>query len=208
MKRILLVFSPATAAMLALAFGGLASAKPPAPLKKTVVCHQSSGKKAYHRLVLGTRAAIHAHMAHDGDIVHAGASVSQAPACPSQPLTASGGGGVRVSTTLAPSAPNTIGGGTFVLRANFGQGKLCFTLAVTGLGDVTMAHIHTFPVAPNNIVVPLPLAGRFNAAGTTSECMSAPRALVKSILRNPSGYYVSVHTRAFPDSAVQGALSR
>src|SRR5215212_5428126 len=81
-------------------------AAPPTP-KKHVVCHAtSSAKKPYRKVVVGTRAALKAHLAHHGDIVEPVGGV-----CPSQSLTALHGGR-PVSTTLAPIAPNTVGGGT------------------------------------------------------------------------------------------------
>jgi hypothetical protein len=207
-KRLVLTLLGASVATSALVFAAFAPAQPPAPFKKTVVCHKtSSAKKPYKRIVVGTRAAMQAHMAHSADIVHAGMSVSAAPACPSQPLSVNGGG-AKVSATLAPTAPNTVGSGTFMFRTNLGQGRLCFTLTVSGLTDVTAAHIHSFPVAPNNIVLPLPLAADFNTTGTTTQCISAARALIKAMLTNPAGYYVNVHTTAFPAGAIQGTLAR
>jgi hypothetical protein len=80
-----------------------------------VVCHAtSSAKKPYRRIVVGTRAALKTHLVHPGDIVDPVGGV-----CPSQPLSAPRGGR-PISTTLAPVAPNTVGGGTFVARSNIG----------------------------------------------------------------------------------------
>jgi len=176
-------------------------AAPPAP-KKHVVCHATSAaKKPYRRIVVGTRAALKAHLAHPGDIVDPVGGV-----CPSQPLSALHGGR-PISTTLAPVAPNTVGGGTFVARSNIGQGRICWSLTVTGLSDVTASHIHYLngPLA-TQIAVPLTLPTPFT--GSATGCATATRALVKLILMHPENFYVNVHTLTYPDGAISGTLAK
>jgi len=181
----------------------ISQAAPPAP-KKHVVCHATgSAKKPYLRIVVGTRAALKAHLAHPGDIVDPVGGV-----CPSQPLSALRGGR-PMSTTLAPVAPNTVGGGTFVARSNIGQGRICWSLTVTGLApsDVMAAHIHYLngPLA-TQIAVPLTLPTPFT--GSATGCPTVLRALVKSILVHPENFYVNVHTPTYPNGAVSGTLAK
>ena len=176
-------------------------AAPPAP-KKHVVCHATgAAKKPYRRIVVGTRAALKAHLAHPGDIVDPVGGV-----CPSQSLSALHGGR-PISTTLAPVAPNTVGGGTFVARSNIGQGRICWSLTVTGLSDVTASHIHYLngPLA-TQIAVPLTLPTPFT--GSATGCATATRALVKLILMHPENFYVNVHTLTYPDGAISGTLAK
>ena len=176
-------------------------AAPPTP-KKHVVSHSTgSAKKPYRKIVVGTRAALKAHLAHPGDIVDPAGGV-----CPTQSLTALRGGR-PISTTLAPVAPNTVGAGSFVARSNIGQGRICWSLTVTGLSDVTAAHIHYLngPLA-TQIAVPLTLPSPFT--GSATGCATALRALVKSILMHPENFYVNVHTIAFPGGAISGTLAK
>jgi hypothetical protein len=39
-------------------------------------------------------------------------------------------------------------------------------------------------------------------------CVSAPRATINAILKQPSGYYVNVHTSDFANGAIRGQLSK
>lgn len=176
-------------------------AAPPTP-KKHVVCHTTgSAKKPYRKIVVGTRAALKAHLAHPGDIVDPAGGV-----CPTQSLTALRGGR-PMSTTLAPVAPNTVGGGSFVARSNIGQGRICWSLTVTGLSDVTAAHIHYLngPLA-TQIAVPLALPTPFT--GSATGCATVLRALVKQILVHPENFYVNVHTTTYPGGAISGTLAK
>jgi hypothetical protein len=176
-------------------------AAPPTP-KKHVVCHSTgSAKKPYRKIVVGTRAALKAHLAHPGDIVDPAGGV-----CPTQSLTALRGGR-PISTTLAPVPTNTVGGGTFVARSNSGQGRICWSLTVTGLSDVTAAHIHYLngPLA-TQIAVPLALPTPFT--GSATGCATALRALVKQILVHPENFYVNVHTTTYPGGAISGTLAK
>ena len=176
-------------------------AAPPTP-KKHVVCHATgSAKKPYRKIVVGTRAALKAHLAHPGDIVDPAGGV-----CPTQSLTALHGGR-PMSTTLAPVAPNTVGAGSFVARSNIGQGRICWSLTVTGLSDVTAAHIHYLngPLA-TQIAVPLALPTPFT--GSATGCATVLRALVKQILVHPENFYVNVHTTTYPGGAISGTLAK
>jgi hypothetical protein len=176
-------------------------AAPPTP-KKHVVCHSTgSAKKPYRKIVVGTRAALKAHLVHPGDIVDPAGGV-----CPTQSLTALRGGR-PISTTLAPVAPNTVGGGSFVARSNIGQGRICWSLTVTGLSDVTAAHIHYLNGAlATQIAVPLALPTPFT--GSATGCATVLRALVKQILVHPENFYVNVHTTTYPGGAISGTLAK
>jgi CHRD domain len=191
----------AIVALLALAAYTTAQAVPPNP-KKTVVCHATkSGKKAYLRIVVGTKAALKAHLAHPGDIVNPAGGT-----CPTQRLSADTGGR-PIHTTLTPVAPNTLGGGTFVARSNIGQGRICWRLTVTGLADVTAAHIH-YLTGPNATQIAVPLALPTPFTGTATGCATVARALVKQILMHPENFYVNVHTVLFPSGAISGVLAK
>lgn len=187
----------------ALACGGYAGAQAATAAKKTVICHATqNAKKPYVRIVTANRAIIRAHTtAHHGDIINPVGGT-----CPSQVLSWSRGGR-PISAKLTPTAPNLVGSGTFVARSNIGQGRICWKLTVTGLADVTAAHIHygTGPNA-NQIAVPLALPTPFT--GTATGCSDAARALVKQILVSPGNFYVNVHTTTFPNGAIAGTLKR
>jgi hypothetical protein len=185
------------------AFAAYTGAQAATVAQKTVICHATkTAKKPYKRIVTSNRAIIRAHtVGHHGDIINPVGGT-----CPSQPLSWSRGGR-PISTKLTPVAPNTLGEGTFVARSNIGQGRICWKLTVTGLADVTAAHIH-YGTGPNATQVAVPLALPTPFTGTATGCANAARALVKQILVRPGNFYVNVHTTTYPDGAISGILKK
>jgi hypothetical protein len=186
-----------------LALAGYAGAQAATSAHKTVICHKTNNaKKPYKRIVTANRAIIRAHtVGHHGDIINPVGGT-----CPSQPLSWSRGGR-PISASLTPVAPNLLGAGTFVARSNIGQGRICWKLTVTGLADVTAAHIH-YGTGPNATQIAVPLALPTPFTGTATGCADVARALVKQILVKPGNFYVNVHTTTYPGGAISGTLKK
>jgi hypothetical protein len=134
------------------------------------------------------------HTGHSGDLLLPGTTP-----CPS-------GGqqdqGARLTATLRPVSGATAGSGNATFTIRLGQTTLCYTLTVTGLADVTAAHIHRGSTAA--VVVPL----NTPTTGSSSGCTTVERALLREILQNPGAFYVNVHSTAHPNGQVQGNLIR
>jgi hypothetical protein len=186
-----------------LALAGYAGAQAATSAHKTVICHATkNAKKPYKRIVTANRAIIRAHtVGHHGDIINPVGGT-----CPSQPLSWSRGGR-PISTKLTPVAPNLLGEGTFVARSNIGQGRICWKLTVTGLVDVTAAHIH-YGTGPNATQIAVPFALPTPFTGTATGCADVARGLVKQILVRPGNFYVNVHTTTYPAGAISGILKK
>jgi hypothetical protein len=131
-------------------------------------------------------------MRHTGDLLMPGVTP-----CPPGTQTSQG---VKLSASLQP-VQGASGSGTASLTIRIGLARLCHTLTVSGLTNVTAAHIHL--VSTGAIVVPLTTP----TTGTSSGCATVERSLLQQIVRNPSAYYVNVHTGTFPNGQVQGTLS-
>jgi hypothetical protein len=89
---------------------------------------------------------------------------------------------------------------------NQGEGEVCFDLSWSDIdGTVVAAHIHVGPAGvAGPVVVPLPVGGGTDGA---SGCVDADAELIKAIRKDPSSYYVNVHTAPnFPAGAVRGQL--
>lgn len=120
-------------------------------------------------------------------------------------------GGRPLSASLsganeAPGPGDPDGTGTARITLNQGQGRVCWSISVEDITlPATAAHIHVAPAGdPGPVVVTL---GAPDATGVSTGCVEGvDRALIKAIRKNPSEYYVNVHTTDFPAGAVRGQL--
>ena len=194
----------------ALATTGIATAKraPGALAKKVPVCHAThSAKHPYRKIVVGTKAALAHHRQHPRDIIGTPGQPKASLQCPSAPLSAKRGG-KPLTAALSPTGTNTTGSGTLLIRSNVGQGMICFQLKITGLNDVTSIDIlYANGSNANQVALSLPVSQQLNSAGKETGCVTAPRALVKQILKRPENFYVLVRTTAFPSGALRGTFS-
>ncbi len=121
-------------------------------------------------------------------------------------------GGRPLSTELlganeVGAAGDPDGSGTADVTVNPGTGQVCWEITVEGLDPVILGHIHRAPAGTNGgVVVDFMLTQDDFVDGTASGCTTADRALVKEILKDSDGYYVNVHTTAFPGGALRGQL--
>jgi CHRD domain len=117
-------------------------------------------------------------------------------------------GGTKTLTTsmagsneVPPGAPQGSGKAVIVLSTKLG--RVCWTFAaLKGLDTVTASHIHLAPKGKSgNIVVPF-----FAGALKTHGCVKAPASTISAIEKNPSNYYVNIHTMKYPAGAIRGQL--
>jgi hypothetical protein len=178
-------------------------AKTNTPATKITICHKTgSTTTPFQRITISSRAVtnpssssgkvLRGHMGHTGDLLMPGTA-----ACPS----GSPNQGTKLTANLQP-VPGATGSGSATVTVQLGRTRLCFQLTVNGLTNVTAAHIHR--VSTQAIVVPLTAP----TTGTSNGCTTVDRALLQEIARNPSAFYVNVHTSTFPNGQVQGTLSK
>jgi hypothetical protein len=199
MKRMVLVLACLAASMLVVG-GVVVTAAPPNP-KKVTICHWT-GKK-YVKVTVGVR-ALKGHMRHGTDIVPAPS------VCPTQPVSGTRAGGRPLTATLTgaaelPGPGDPDGRGTATIRLNQGQGKVCFVLTASNITLPAIgAHIHVGSSTEfGAIVVALTPP---DATGISGGCVSAQRDLIATIRKNPSNYYVNIHTTDFTAGAIRGQL--
>ena len=98
---------------------------------------------------------------------------------------------------------NGRGAATALIEGN----QLCFGIVVRNLDTApNAAHVHRGRPSVNGpIVIPLtrPDGGD---PGSSSGCTDISSSLARQIRRNPSRFYVNVHTEDFPGGAVRGQL--
>ena len=81
--------------------------------------------------------------------------------------------------------------------------QICYTLTVSNIGRATAAHIHRGTATEAG-----PILKELEAPsdGSSQGCVRLSRTAITNIKNNPSGYYVNVHNRAFPNGAIRGQL--
>ncbi len=102
---------------------------------------------------------------------------------------------------VPPSGTGARGEAEVELDARHGQ--VCVEIEAEGLaGDVVAGHIHVGPAGVNGpVVVNLGVdSADFEA------CVKADPGLIRTIARNPGGYYVNVHTTVVPSGEIRGQL--
>jgi hypothetical protein len=115
-------------------------------------------------------------------------------------------GEAEVNAAGDPNQGDLDGMGSATITVNPGQEEVCFELSVAGIDAPISAHIHEGAAGTNGRIVvglePLPPTGDSSSSG----CVSLERQEIIEILRDPSNYYVNVHTDLFPDGAIRGQL--
>jgi hypothetical protein len=97
-----------------------------------------------------------------------------------------------------PGDPDGAGRAGISFRGN----QVCALLHVQRIDSATMAHIHRGAAGvAGPIVVTLPTPRPF-----ADGCVTVTAALANEIRGNPAGFYVNVHTGAFPSGALRGQL--
>ena len=99
------------------------------------------------------------------------------------------------------------GSGSFTMTVD--DDILCYGYTVANLDDPVAAHIHRGRPSENGpVVVPLDIPASGDPGATSGCNSSVDPALLDAILKNPSSYYVNVHTGPVPGGAARGQLYR
>lgn len=93
--------------------------------------------------------------------------------------------------------------GDFSAELDMANGRMCYLLEVTGLDTFAAAHVHEGAEGKNG---PPVLTLQLSDENGDDVCVDVDRELLRKLARNPTRYYVNVHTQAFPDGAVRGQL--
>jgi hypothetical protein len=81
--------------------------------------------------------------------------------------------------------------------------QICYRITVSNIGRATAAHIHR---GTSTEAGPILKELEAPSDGSSQGCVRVSRTAITNIKNNPSGYYVNVHNRAFPNGAVRGQL--
>jgi hypothetical protein len=108
---------------------------------------------------------------------------------------------LRGDAGVPPGDPD--GFGFARITINLDTGELCYRLSVANTDAPTAAHIHEGAAGTSGPVV-VPFEAPTDGLG--KGCVEVDAALLQSIISNPAGYYVNVHSAAYPAGVVRGQL--
>jgi hypothetical protein len=103
---------------------------------------------------------------------------------------------------VPPGDPNGTGSARLDLMPN--REQICYRLTVSNMRPATAAHIHKAPAGQDGDIVKELKAP---SDGSSRGCATLSSTKIMNIKNDPSGYYVNVHNRRYPDGAVRGQLS-
>jgi len=123
---------------------------------------------------------------------------------------------VSAQTTLSTSlsgdvevpGPGDKNGKGFVTLVIEPDGTICYEGKVQAIGrEITGAHIHIGALGvAGDVVVDLDPFNADITGNKASHCVTTTPEIAAAISGNPSGYYVNVHTTAYPGGAIRGQL--
>jgi hypothetical protein len=123
---------------------------------------------------------------------------------PRRPLFAAMNGQNEIGEDGRRGAGDRNGAGSF--SAVIDGRELCYGLAVRDIEDPVAAHIHRGRRNVNGPIVITLTHPESGDPGSSSNCTTVSRSLIRAIRRRPGRYYVNVHTNDFPGGAVRGQL--
>lgn len=103
-----------------------------------------------------------------------------------------------------PGPGDPDGTGTVEVRVNPRDGQICWNLYARGIDPATAAHIHRGDAGIAGPVVLMLTTP--DSAGHSDGCATVDLALAREIAGQGHGFYVNVHTQAFPAGAIRGQL--
>lgn len=136
-----------------------------------------------------------------GSLLLVGAAFAQTPTPQPTPVPAASYGGRPLVAMLAPGASGDAGStGSVLVRVNPGQGTLCYSLSLSGTGDVSTLSL--VEVDSGDDVALLASGGSDDTA-----CVTIDHDLARNMQRNVGDYALVVGTSDFPAGAVSGVLA-
>ena len=131
--------------------------------------------------------------------------MAMAAGCASQPMNQRAT--LSVSMTGIQEVPgpgDPDGNGTAEVRADPGNGQICWNLYARAIGPATAAHIHRGGAGTAGPVV-LALTTP-DSAGRSQGCATVALPLAREIAYQAHEFYVNVHDAAHPAGAIRGQL--
>jgi hypothetical protein len=106
--------------------------------------------------------------------------------------------------TPGPGDPRA-GGGYVDFSLEPSENRLCYLIFPVVSSPPTVAHLHKGGAGANGPIV-LTLKADPAEWRPPTTCVGIEPALLADILAHPGGYYVDVHSKAFPNGAVRGQV--
>jgi hypothetical protein len=108
-------------------------------------------------------------------------------------------------TAAEETPPGPTGGeGSGKFTIDQAAGQFCYDLTWNDkTGEPNAGHVHKGEKGkPGGVVI------QFSLPDKPKDCVKADAGVLKDIVANPGGYYVNLHTNAYPTGAIRGQLQK
>jgi CHRD domain len=95
------------------------------------------------------------------------------------------------------------GSGVFRYQLMPTKSELCYSLSWTGIDTPIAAHVHKGAKGTSG---PITIVLSAMAPVKHSGCVEVKKSLLAAIAKDPSAYYVNLHTKKYPMGAIRGQL--
>jgi len=114
--------------------------------------------------------------------------------------------GLNGANEITPNVGDPDGAGQATVSVDGTTGQVCVNITTTDTEPMTLMHIHTGAATVNGPVF-VDFAPPSGTVTALAKCVTTTPANAATIIANPAGHYLNVHSASFPNGAIRAQLA-